>query len=170
MNRSLRAVIIPALLLCGAAAPGELTAGQKAKCPALDASFARTGKILKVLRAYTGPDGDSKIETIDLEGKGGVFYGGKVTLTQWDLGDPTRTVIVYGHPNMDIPPHPSPYRELFLILSGSSWVTLADGSEYSLTPGSMLLSEDQNAKGRGGRSGPCGYVAIDVQFNDAPKR
>lgn len=153
-----------------AAEPGALTTRQKAKCARIDAGFARTGKLLKLHRAYTGTDGQSKIETIDLEGKGGVYYDGKVTLTQWDFGDPTKTVIVYGHPNMEIPPHPSPYREIFLIVSGSSVVTLADGSEYRLQPGAIFLSEDQNAKGRGGRSGPCGYVAIDFQYKDAPRK
>lgn len=153
-----------------AAEPGVLTARQNARCAKLDANFARTGKILKLYRAYTGADGESKIQTIDMEGQGGVYYGGKVSLTQWDFGDPTKAVVVYGHPNMEIPPHPSPYREIFLIVSGSSVVTLADGTEYRLFPGSMLLSEDQNAKGRGGRSGPCGYVAIDFQYKDAPKQ
>lgn len=153
-----------------AAEPGVLSAKQKAKCARIDADFARTGKLLKLYRAYTGSDGQSKIETIDLEGKGGVYYDGKVTLTQWDFGDPTKAVIVYGHPNMEIPPHPSPYREIFLIVSGSSVVTLADGREFALEPGSMLLSEDQKATGRGGRSGPCGYVAIDFQYKDAPKQ
>lgn len=156
---------------CAAAEPGELTAKQKAECARLDADFARTGKVLKVLRAYTGSDGQSKIETIDLKGEGGVYYGGKVSLTQFDLGDPTRTVIVYGHPNMEIPPHPSPYREIFLIVSGSSFVELPDGTRHQLTPGSMLLSEDQtSAKGRGGGSGPCGYVAVDFQYKSAPPK
>ena len=146
---------------------GVLTPKQRATCARLDVDFARTGKVLKMYRAYTGPDGKSKIETVDVAGKGGVYYGGKVSLTQFDFGDPTKVVIVYGHPNMVIPPHPSPYREIFLILSGSSEVVLADGKRYPLTPGTMLLSEDQGSTGRGGSSGPCGYVAIDLQFKDA---
>ncbi len=170
MTRTL--AILPLLFSAAslAAEPGALTARQKARCARIDADFARTGKLLKLYRAYTGADGQSKIETVDLEGKGGVYYDGKVTLTQWDFGDPTKAVVVYGHPNMEIPPHPSPYREIFLIVSGSSVVTLPDGSEFPLQPGAMLLSEDQNAKGRGGRSGPCGYVAIDFQYKDAPKK
>lgn len=144
---------------------GALTARQRGQCQRLGVDFARTGKIMKLYRAYTGADGESKIETIDLKGEGGVYYGGKVSLTQFPLGDPSNAVIVYGHPDMAIPPHPSPYREIFLIVSGSSTVTLKDGTKYHLTPGSMLLSEDQASKsGRGGQSGPCGYVAIDFQY------
>lgn len=138
------------------------------RCETLGADFARSGEILKMLRAYKGPDGNSKIEEIHVDGKIGSYYGGKVTLTQFGLGDPSFVSITYGHPNIDIPVHPSPYREIFLILSGSSTVRLADGTTYHLTPGTMLLSEDQDTPGRGGTAGPCGYVAVDLQFK-APK-
>jgi quercetin dioxygenase-like cupin family protein len=146
------------------------TAALAAACPTLGADFARSGKVLKLYRAYTGADGKSKIETIDLPGTDGVYYGGKVSLTQFGLGDPANAVIVYGHPGMDIPPHRSPYREVFLILSGSSTIELADGTVYDMKPGSMLLGEDQDSRsGRGGKSGPCGYVAVDFQFKGAAK-
>ncbi|WP_439486882.1 hypothetical protein [Blastomonas fulva] len=164
-------LVLPALLaIATMASPvepaekGALTAQQLASCQTLGADFARSGKVLKMYRAYKGADGQSHIETIDIEGKGGVYYGGKVSLTQFGFGDPSNVVIVYGHPDMEIPAHPSPYREIFLIISGSSVVTLADGTEYALTPGTMLLSEDQGTPGRGGRSGPCGYVAVDFQY------
>jgi len=144
---------------------GVLTAAQKARCETLDADFARTGRIVKMYRAYVGSDGESRIETIDLPGQGGVYYGGKVSLTQFGLGDPSNVVIVYGHPHMDIPLHRSPYREVFLILSGSSTVELPDGTHFDMKPGSLMLSEDQASKtGRGGKSGPCGYVAVDLQY------
>lgn len=165
--------LLPSLLVASlasaapAADPGALTPAQRAQCETLGADFARTGRIVKMYRAFTAPDGNSKIETIDLKGEGGVYYGGKVSLTQFGLGDPTNAVIVYGHPNMEIPPHPSPYREIFLIISGSSHVTLADGTRYELKPGSLLLSEDQGSTGRGGGSGPCGYVAVDFQYKPA---
>jgi hypothetical protein len=152
-----------------AAQRGVLTAQQMAACPTLGADFART-KVLKLYRAYTGPDGHSKIEEKEIDGKDGVYYEGTVSLRQFGLGDPTNVVIVYGHPNMKIAPHPSPYREIFLIVSGSSAIELHDGTRVELKPGSMVLSEDQGSKGRGGTSGPCGYVAIDFQFKDAPTK
>lgn len=152
----------------GAGERGVLTRKQLAQCEKLGADFARTGKVVKLYRAYTGSDGESKVETVDLAGKDGVYYGGKVSLTQFPFGDPSNAVIVYGHPNMDIPAHPSPYREIFLIISGSSTVVLKDGTEFQLKPGSMMLSEDQTSRtGRGGRSGPCGYVAVDFQYKPA---
>lgn len=149
---------------CGAAA-SEGPAPAPAACPTLGADFARSGKVLKLYRAYTGADGESKIETTELPGVDGVYYDGKVSLTQFGFGDPSNAVVVYGHPGMDIPPHRSPYREIFIIVSGSSTIRLADGTTYEMTPGSMLLGEDQTSRsGRGGTSGPCGYVAIDFQY------
>lgn len=136
-----------ALLACTSAAATPvsepkipvLTAKQRAQCERLGIDFARTGKILKLYRAFKGPDGNSKIETIDIEGKIGSYYNGSVTLTQFGLADPSNVVIVYGHPNLKIAPHPSPYREIFLIVSGSSTIDLPDGTHYDLKPGQMLL-------------------------------
>ena len=165
--------ILPLIAALAAAAapapPGMLTPAQMKICERLGAEFGRTGT-LKVHRAYTGPDGRSKIEITEMKGDIASFYGGSVTLTQFGLGDPTKAVIVYGHPNLKIAAHPSPYREIFLIVSGSSVVELPDGTEHELKPGSLFLSEDQESSGRGGRSGPCGYVAIDFQFKDAPRQ
>lgn len=169
----LTAIALPGSAVAQAASPpdptGVLTPAQAQSCERLGVDFARTGTILKMLRAFKGPDGNSKIEEVAVDGKIGSYYGGKVTLTQFGLGDPSFVGITYGHPNIDIPVHPSPYREIFLILSGSSTVTLADGTTYHLTPGTMLLSEDQDTPGRGGKAGPCGYVAIDLQFKAPAK-
>jgi hypothetical protein len=161
--------LLAAAALAAAPTPGVLSKAQRAKCERLDVDFARSG-IIKVHRAYTGADGRSKIEVTDMKGDIASFYGGSITLTQYGLGDPTKVVVVYGHPNLKIAPHPSPYREIFLIVSGSSVVELPDGTEHELKPGALFLSEDQKSTGRGGRSGPCGYVAIDLQFKDAPKQ
>ena len=170
--RNVTMLCLAALITSGVTAkpakgPGDLSARQLAACKTLDAKFARTGKVLKIYRAFKGADGQSKIEIIDVKGQDGAYYGGKVTLTQYGFGDPTNVVIVYGHANMEIPVHPSPYREIFLIVSGSSTVMMPDGKKYELTPGSMFLSEDQDTPGRGGKSGPCGYVAIDFQYKTA---
>ena len=136
----------------------------KAKCPTLSADWARDVEVVKALRAYTGPDGESHIEPVPLPGKQGSYYGGSVKLTQFDFGDSTRVVLVYGHPNMNIAAHPAPYREIFIVLSGSSEIHLANGEVHALSPGSMVITEDLGSKGRSGRSGPCGYVALDLQY------
>lgn len=139
-------------------------------CPTLGSDFGRSGEVLKVLRAFTGADGESHIEPVDMKGKTARFFDGKVSLTSFDLGDPTAVVLVHGQSDVEIPAHRSPYREIFLILSGYAYTTLKDGSRVQLDPGTLLMVEDQASRsGRGGASGPCGYVALDLQFKSPPK-
>lgn len=133
-------------------------------CPTEEITLGQAVEILKVQRTYKGADGESHIEQIDIPGTTKSFYGGKTTLTQFDLGDPTRVMLVYGHPNIEIPKHPSPYREIFILLSGSSIMEMPDGTIVERGPGSMVVVEDQGTPGRSGRAGPCGYVALDLQF------
>jgi quercetin dioxygenase-like cupin family protein len=88
-------------------------------------------------------------------------------LRQFQFGDPSNVVIVGGPPDFRIPSHASPYREIFLILAGSSVIELSDGSEQPLKAGSLVLMEDTSGAGHGGRFGPCGYVAVDLQYKVA---
>ena len=139
------------------------------RCQADGIDIARGVEVVEAYRAFKGSDGLSHIEKVQVPGKKGVFYGGTVHVTIFDLGDPTGASFVYGEPNMTIPVHPVPYRETFIILSGSSVVKLADGSSYPLRPGSMFMAEDTGTPGRGGTSGPCGYVALSLAYKDAPR-
>lgn len=125
--------------------------------------------MVEAYRAYKGADGLSHIERIKIPGKKGVFYGGKVRVTIFDLGDPTGASFVYGEPNMTIPVHPVPYRETFIILSGSSVAKDGLGNSYPLKPGSMLIADDPGTPGRSGTSGPCGYVALSLAFKEPAK-
>ena len=144
-------------------------AGAAPVCGPGSVDLARAVDVVEAVRLFKGADGQSQVETIKMPGKKGVYYGGKVRLTQFDLGNPTGVSLVYGEPGMDIPTHPAPYREVFIVLSGSSEIVLADGRVYPLGPGSLVIAEDLGTPGRSGRAGPCGYVAIDLQFKtDAP--
>jgi len=139
-------------------------------CNSVRLDLARDVKVVKAFRTYKGADGASHIEPAEIPGVEGSYYGGSVKLTQFGLGDPSNVALVYGHPNIDIPVHPAPYREIFILLSGSSEIRLADGSVTKLGPGSMLIAEDVGSTGRGGKAGPCGYVAIDLQFKEPPPK
>jgi hypothetical protein len=148
------------------APPAANTAPPAANCAPTGLEFGREVEVLQAYRAFAGKDGASKVERVTLPGERGSYYGGTVKLTQFDLGDPTRVKIVYGYPNIYIPPHPAPYREIFVILSGSSEMAMPDGQTLILTPGTMFIADDVGVtKGRGGRAGPCGYVALDLQFS-----
>ena len=144
--------------------------GGRAQCRAR--SFELGGgdpDIVEAWHALRGPDGVSRVERVALPGKRGSYFGGSVKLTQFALGQPDRVVLVNGSPNMTIPPHAAPYREIFIILAGSSQMIMPDGGTIELKPGSLFIADDVGVtKARGGRSGPCGYIALDLQFNVQP--
>ena len=153
----------------GAVADAE-TPLASGKCPTNEITLGRGVDVLNVQRTFKGADGQSHIGTIKLPGTTKSFYGGKTTLTQFDLGQPTRVMLVYGHPNIEIPKQPSPYREIFILLSGSSFMEMPDGAVIERKPGDMVVVEDQGTPGRSGRAGPCGYVALDLQFQGAASK
>jgi quercetin dioxygenase-like cupin family protein len=118
--------------------------------------------VLEMLRVTTGPDGLSHGEKIQETGKTSTYLG--AVLRQFQLGDPSSVVIVSGPANFRIPMHAAPYREIFLLLAGSTVIELSDGTRHAQQPGSMVLFEDVTGAGHGGVFGPCGYVALDLQF------
>lgn len=158
------------ILLIAMLANNAAVASEKlVRCQKDGIDIARAVEVVEAYRAYKGADGLSHIEKIEIKGKKGVYYGGKVRITQFDLGDPTGASLVYGEPNMDIPIHPIPYRETFIILSGSSIAKDGKGNAYPLKPGSMLIADDPGTPGRSGSSGPCGYVALSLAYKAAEK-
>lgn len=167
LTKRSRQAFITIALASLAAATGAAPA--VADCTATGSNLGRDVDVVEAVRAYKGADGASHLETVKLPGQQGSYYGGSVKLTQFDLGDPSHVALVYGHPNIDIPVHPAPYREIFILLSGSSEIRLADGTTHALGPGSMFIAEDLGSTGRGGKAGPCGYVALDLQFKSIVK-
>jgi mannose-6-phosphate isomerase-like protein (cupin superfamily) len=134
----------------------------RSECLSHGLSLARDTTVIEMHRVYSAADARSYAETIELQGSQTTYLG--AVLTQFGLGDPSNVVIVHGPPNFEMPAHPAPYREIFLILSGSATVVLSGGQEIELKPGSLILFEDTTGLGHSGRFGPCGYVALDLQF------
>ncbi len=161
--------LVPAILIALLSSSTLAAPAKTARCQKDGIDIARAVEVVEAYRAYKGADGLSHIEKIQIPGKKGAFYGGKVRITQFDLGDPTGASFVYGEPNMEIPIHPVPYRETFIILSGSSVVKDSNGKAYPLKPGTMLIADDLGTPGRSGSSGPCGYVALSLAYKGAPK-
>lgn len=133
-------------------------------CPSGGLDLKPGVEVIKAMHAYTGTDGKTHIDSIDVAGKTGRYFNDRTVLTQFDLGNPERAVIVYGHPDMYIPQHPAPYPEKFLIIAGSSTLVLPGGETYELKPGTLFVADDTTGTGRSGSAGPCGYVAIDFQY------
>jgi len=149
------------LSACAAGVPLKRTA-----CTAAPLPISRDTAVLDVLHVYTGADGVSHAEMQQQPGQTSTYLG--ALLRQFPFGDPSNVVIVSGPPGFHIPQHPSPYRELFLLLAGSSVIELSDGTRRPLQAGSLVLFEDVTGPGHAGAFGPCGYVAVDLQFKTTP--
>jgi hypothetical protein len=142
------------------AAAGDLGCGKPQPV-----ALGRKGQALKLLRIFTGADGKSHAEESQIAGTDTTYLG--LVLTQFGLGDPSNVVIVRGPAGLEIVAHKAPYREIFILLSGSSVVLPSGGGRHELSAGSIVLFEDVTGEGHGGRIGPCGYVALDLQFKAA---
>jgi hypothetical protein len=98
---------------------------------------AQTGKPVKITRLYTGPDGQTHAEEIEVKfGPGG-----------------TKLMAGAGAEIRRAPPgrvadwHTAPRRQYVITLSGHGEVELIDGTKIELGPGSIDFAEDLTGKG-----------------------
>ncbi len=88
-------------------------------------------------RLYTGSDGESHFETIDLS-----------KTPDWTAGLDTTTITFREDPaGRFIDWHPAPRRQFVIILSGRLEIGLSDGSKHVFGPGDARLVEDTTGKG-----------------------
>ena len=88
-------------------------------------------------RLYTGADGQSHIETIDLE-----------KTSAWTAGLATTTITFRSQPPGRFQDwHPAPRRQFVIILSGQLEIGLGEGSKHIFGPGDARLVEDTTGKG-----------------------
>ncbi|MYA18847.1 MAG: cupin domain-containing protein [Chloroflexi bacterium] len=88
-------------------------------------------------RLYTGDDGESHIEPIDLS-DAPEWTGGLDTTTIRFREDPVGRFVDW---------HPAPRRQFVIILSGQLEIGLSDGSKHLFGPGDARLVEDTTGKG-----------------------
>jgi quercetin dioxygenase-like cupin family protein len=88
-------------------------------------------------RLYTGPDGQSHVETIDL-----------AQTPEWTTGLATANITFRSQPPGRFQDwHPAPRRQFVIILSGQLEIGLGDGSKHIFGPGDARLVEDTTGKG-----------------------
>ncbi len=91
----------------------------------------------KTHRLYSGPDGQSHIEPIDVEHK-----------ADWLTGLPTTQISFRVWPkDQFIDWHPAPRRQFVIILSGQLEIGCGDGTKQVFGPGDARLVEDTTGKG-----------------------
>ncbi|HEY5646459.1 MAG TPA: hypothetical protein VIS76_10980 [Pseudomonadales bacterium] len=97
---------------------------------------------MKILRVYTGDDGASHFEDVDieLEDRGGA---GRISAPWPATGVLFREVD--GDYALDF--HNAPRRQLVINLTGSVDIEVGDGTVRRLGPGDILLAEDTTGQG-----------------------
>ena len=93
--------------------------------------------ITKTHRLYTGADGQSHIEPIDIEKK-----------SDWLKGLPTTQISFRVWPKGEVLDwHPAPRRQFVIILSGQLEIGCGDGTKQVFGAGDARLVEDTTGKG-----------------------
>ena len=88
-------------------------------------------------RLYTGEDGQSHIESIDLAEASAWSQGIEATKISFQV-QPTGNYLDW---------HPAPRRQFVIILSGRLEIGLGDGSKHVFGPGDAWLVEDTTGQG-----------------------
>jgi quercetin dioxygenase-like cupin family protein len=92
---------------------------------------------LATFRLYTGPDGQSHIEPIDLD-----------QTPDWTKGLETTRIFFSTAPAGKFQDwHPAPRRQFVIIISGQLEIGLGDGSKHVFGPGDARLVEDTTGQG-----------------------
>jgi hypothetical protein len=109
----------------------------------------------KTHRVYTGGDGQSHIEPIDIEKK-----------ADWLKGLPTTQISFRVWPKGEfLDWHPAPRRQFVIILSGQLEIGCGDGTKQVFGPGDARLVEDTTGKGHTTRvigAEPCLTATIPL--------
>ena len=107
-----------------------------------DIAAAQKRTPISVTRIFTGPDGQTHAEEIDVK----LLPGG-------GSGELSEMLKVSGlqfrrqAPNYFVDWHPAPQRQYVITLSGRGEIELVGGKKIPLGPGHILLAEDVTGKG-----------------------
>ncbi len=97
---------------------------------------------MKATRLYTGPDGESHFEDIDIT-LDSIMYSEKMSELI------SATGIIFRETSGDHVKdwHPAPRRQYVINLEGSVELVVGDGTTRLLGPGDILLAEDTTGRG-----------------------
>jgi hypothetical protein len=107
-----------------------------------DEAMAQKRTPIIVTRIFTGPDGQTHAEELQVPLKPG---GGATELSE--MVKVTGLQFRRNSPEYFIDWHTAPRRQYVITLSGRSEIELAGGKKIALTPGHILLAEDVTGKG-----------------------
>ena len=96
---------------------------------------------MKVIRVYSGEDGESYFEELDLPYT--PIANAEVTAMRGASGIQFR----HSPPGHFISWHPAPARQYVIILQGQSKITIGDGSSHTFGVGEVLFADDLTGRG-----------------------
>ncbi len=97
---------------------------------------------MKVTRLYTGPDGESHFQDIDIS-----LDGGEGSERMSELIKATGIIFRETSGAYDLDWHPAPRRQFVISLEGQVELVVGDGTTRILGPGDILLAEDTTGRG-----------------------
>jgi len=122
-----------------------------------DVVAAQTRKPIMMTRVYTGPDGQSHAEEIEMKLTGNATEMIKATGVEFSRRPP-------GSSNEW---HTGPRRQFVITLSGRGEIEVAGGKKIAVGPGQINLTEDTTGKGHITRNlGPEDRIAITIPLAD----
>jgi len=97
---------------------------------------------VKATRLYTGPDGESHFEDIEIPLKD------ERGVSQWsELIKATGIIFVELYGDKQIDWHNAPHRQFVITLEGAREMEIGDGTKRIFKPGDILLAEDTTGRG-----------------------
>jgi hypothetical protein len=122
---------------------------------------AFAGTAMQIVRVYTGTDGESHFEDIDVQfDQSGAF--GRISKMVAARGVLFREV----DGDYDLDFHNAPRRQYVVNLTGSVDLEVGDGTRRRLGPGSILLAEDTTGRGHksqavAGEARTCLFIPLE---------
>jgi hypothetical protein len=118
---------------------------------------------MQYFRIYTGPDGETHFEDVDVALTSG---GGQSALSA--LIPATGVIFRRSDADQYIDWHPAPRRQFVITLSGEAEVEASDGEVRRIGPGTVMLAEDTSGKGHITRGvGTSERLSLFVPLADA---
>jgi quercetin dioxygenase-like cupin family protein len=122
-----------------------------------DVAVAQARKPIMMTRIYTGPDGLSRAERVEMKLNGNVTEMMKATGVEFSRRAPG--------PVSDW--HVGPRRQFVITLSGRGELVLGDGTKVTTGPGQINLIEDTTGKGHTTQNlGPEDRIVVTIPLAD----
>jgi quercetin dioxygenase-like cupin family protein len=115
----------------------------------------------KIIHLYTGSDGQSHFEDLELHLECTVRKGNKSESLE------ATGITVWDKPvSLDHDWHNAPHKQLMIMLAGDSEMEVSDGTKHRFNPGDILLVEDTTGAGHYTRAlNPRPRKAIVIQLD-----